>query len=141
ARPPAAAAAGGAAPTSPDRTGPHRPLLPLARRGSGYAPSTTRCRAAGLRPGETASAWRSGRAKREPAMRLSAPLDHLQRRLAQAWRERAVTLKAARFALVGVGNTLVDYGVFLAGYYLLGPPLIPANLPAPPGPGSRSFLL
>jgi putative flippase GtrA len=61
-------------------------------------------------------------------MRLSAPLDHLQRRLAQAWRERAVTLKAASFALVGVVNTVVDYGVFLAGYYLLGLPLIPANV-------------
>ena len=61
-------------------------------------------------------------------MRLSAPLDHLQRRLTQAWRERAVTLKAASFALVGVVNTVVDYGVFLAGYYLLGLPLIPANV-------------
>jgi len=61
-------------------------------------------------------------------MRLSAPLEHFQRRLAQAWRERAVTLKAASFALVGVVNTVVDYGVFLAGYYLLGLPLIPANV-------------
>src|SRR5215475_9721911 len=61
-------------------------------------------------------------------MRLSAPLEHLQRRLAQAWRERAVTLKAASFALVGVVNTVVDYGVFLAGYYVVGLPLIPANV-------------
>jgi putative flippase GtrA len=61
-------------------------------------------------------------------MRLSAPLDYLQRRLAQAWRERALTLKAASFALVGVVNTVVDYGVFLAGYYLLDLPLVPANV-------------
>src|SRR2546429_10033134 len=61
-------------------------------------------------------------------MRLPAPLEHLQRRLAQAWHERAVTLKAASFAMVGVVNTLVDYCVFLAGYYLLGLPLIPANV-------------
>ncbi|HEY6702905.1 MAG TPA: GtrA family protein, partial [Xanthobacteraceae bacterium] len=61
-------------------------------------------------------------------MRLPAPFDHLQRRLAQAWQERAVTLKAASFALVGVVNTVVDYGVFLAGYYLLDLPLVPANV-------------
>jgi hypothetical protein len=41
-------------------------------------------------------------------MRLPAPFDHLQRRLARAWQERAVTLKAASFALVGVVNTVVD---------------------------------
>jgi putative flippase GtrA len=61
-------------------------------------------------------------------MRLPAPLDYLQRRLTQAWEERAVTLKAASFALVGVVNTVVDYGVFLAGYYLLDLPLVPANV-------------
>jgi putative flippase GtrA len=61
-------------------------------------------------------------------MGLPAPLDRLQRRLTQAWRERAITLKAASFALVGVVNTLVDYGVFLAAYYLLNLPLVPANV-------------
>src|SRR5215475_12732270 len=61
-------------------------------------------------------------------MRLSAPLEHLQRRLAQAWQERAVTLKAASLALVGVVNTVVDYGVFLAAYYLANLPLVPANV-------------
>src|SRR5215813_8717131 len=61
-------------------------------------------------------------------MRLPAPLDRLQRRLARAWHERAVTLKAASFAMVGVVNTLVDYSVFLSAYYLLNLPLIPANV-------------
>ena len=61
-------------------------------------------------------------------MRVFAPLEHLQRRLARAWRERAVMLKAASFALVGVVNTSIDYGVFLAGYYLLNLPLVPANV-------------
>ena len=61
-------------------------------------------------------------------MRVSAPLEHLQRRLARAWRERAVMLKAASFALVGVVNTSIDYGIFLAGYYLLDLPLVPANV-------------
>src|SRR6202045_1503457 len=61
-------------------------------------------------------------------MRLPAPLDRLQRRLARAWHERAVTLKAASFAMVGVVNTLIDYSVFLSAYYLLELPLIPANV-------------
>jgi len=61
-------------------------------------------------------------------MGLSAQFDHFQRRLTQAWQDRAVTLKAASFAMVGVVNTVVDYCVFLAAYYLLGLPLIPANV-------------
>jgi len=61
-------------------------------------------------------------------MKLPAPLDRLQRRLARAWHERAVTLKAASFAMVGVVNTLVDYSVFLSAYYLIQLPLIPANV-------------
>src|SRR5499427_13136 len=61
-------------------------------------------------------------------MSLSPPIERLRRRLAAAWRQRAITLKAVSFALVGLVNTLVDYGVFLAGYYLIGLPLIPANV-------------
>jgi putative flippase GtrA len=61
-------------------------------------------------------------------MRLFAPLDRLARALTRSWHERAITLKAASFALVGVVNTLVDYSVFLAGYYLVGLPLVPANI-------------
>jgi len=61
-------------------------------------------------------------------MRLPAPLDRLQCRLARAWHERAISLKAASFAMVGVVNTLIDYSVFLSAYYLLQLPLIPANV-------------
>jgi putative flippase GtrA len=61
-------------------------------------------------------------------MRLPAPLDRLNRRLQQAWRERAVTLKAASFAVIGVVNTLVDLGVFLAAYNVFELSLIPANV-------------
>ena len=61
-------------------------------------------------------------------MMLPAPLDRLNRRLQQAWRERAVTLKAASFAVIGVVNTLVDLGVFLAAYNVFELSLIPANL-------------
>jgi len=61
-------------------------------------------------------------------MQLPAPLDRLLRRLVRAWEERAIVLKAASFAGVGVINSLVDLCVFLAAYYLLELPLIPANV-------------
>ena len=61
-------------------------------------------------------------------MRPPPPFDRLQRRLTEAWRARGVTLKAASFALVGVFNTFVDLGVFLAAYNVLKLPLIPANV-------------
>ena len=46
-------------------------------------------------------------------MDVPSPFHHLQRRLASAWRRRAITLKATSFALVGILNTLVDFCVFL----------------------------
>ena len=61
-------------------------------------------------------------------MTVPAFLDRLKVRLEQSWRERAITLKALSFAAVGVVNTVVDYSVFLAAYYLLELPLIPANV-------------
>ena len=61
-------------------------------------------------------------------MRLPAPFDRLYRRLVQAWEDRAVSLKAVSFAGVGVINTLVDYAIFLAAYYLMHLPLVAANL-------------
>jgi putative flippase GtrA len=61
-------------------------------------------------------------------MRLPAPLDRLKCRLARAWHARAVTLKAASFAMVGVVNTLVDYSIFLSAYYLLKLPLLAAQV-------------
>src|SRR5258706_15150759 len=61
-------------------------------------------------------------------MTVPAFLDRLKVRLEQSWRERAITLKALSFAAVGVVNTLIDYSVFLAAYYLIGLPLIPANI-------------
>ena len=61
-------------------------------------------------------------------MRPPPPLDRLQRRLTQAWQTRGVTLKAASFAMVGVVNTFIDLGIFLAAYNVLKLPLIPANV-------------
>ena len=43
------------------------------------------------------------------------------------WRNRAVSFKAAVYALVGVLNTAVDYGLFLVAHTVLGLPLVAAN--------------
>jgi putative flippase GtrA len=61
-------------------------------------------------------------------MRPSSPLARAERRLRLAWRERALTLKAASFAVIGAVNTLVDFGVFIIAYKLFDIPLIPANV-------------
>ena len=52
----------------------------------------------------------------------------LNRRLQQAWRERTIALKAVSFALVGLVNLVVDFGVFALGYYVFGLPIITANV-------------
>ena len=51
-------------------------------------------------------------------MSLPAPLEHLRARFLAAWHDRAVTLKAMSFAMVGAVNTVVDACVFflLLGY-------------------------
>ena len=47
-------------------------------------------------------------------------LSELSRRLLNAWHERAIALKAASFAVVGLVNSAVDFGVFSFAYYYLG---------------------
>jgi putative flippase GtrA len=59
----------------------------------------------------------------------------------RGWRNRAVTFKAAVYALVGAVNTAVDYGVFLAAHALLGLPLVAANTLSWMVGVSNSFLL
>ena len=44
-----------------------------------------------------------------------------------SWRNRAVSFKALVYALVGVVNTAVDYGLFLVAHTVLGLPLVVAN--------------
>jgi putative flippase GtrA len=46
-------------------------------------------------------------------MWMPANIAPLRARLTRAWQRRAITLKAASFAAIGVINTLVDFGVFL----------------------------
>ena len=49
-------------------------------------------------------------------------------RLRKSWHERAVVLKAASFAIVGVVNTGIDFSVFWTAARYLGWPLVPANV-------------
>jgi putative flippase GtrA len=43
------------------------------------------------------------------------------------WRNRAVSFKAVVYALVGVVNTAIGYGLFLTAHAVLGLPLVAAN--------------
>ena len=51
-------------------------------------------------------------------------------RLIAAWHDRAIVLKAASFAAVGVVNAAVDFAVFSFAYYYLGLPIVAANVMA-----------
>ena len=59
---------------------------------------------------------------------IPAPLQNILDRLTVAWHERAIALKAASFALVGVVNTAVDFSVFWTTATYLHWPLIPSNV-------------
>lgn len=59
---------------------------------------------------------------------IPAPLQNILDRLTVAWHERAIALKAASFAMVGVVNTAIDFSVFWTTATYLHWPLIPANV-------------
>ncbi len=59
---------------------------------------------------------------------IPAPFQNILDRLSVAWHERAIALKAASFALVGVINTAVDFSVFWSTVTYLHWPLVPANV-------------
>jgi putative flippase GtrA len=54
----------------------------------------------------------------------------LFQRLSKAGQTPATTLKMISFALVGLGNTLIDFGVFTFAYEFLKLPLIASNIVA-----------
>jgi putative flippase GtrA len=56
------------------------------------------------------------------------PPQTLFHRLYAAWRERALILKAASFATVGLVNSLVDFGVFWMAVQHFAMPIVPANV-------------
>ena len=49
-------------------------------------------------------------------------------RLHERARARATMFKAVSFGLIGVVNTVVDFSLFSLGYYLLGLPIVAANM-------------
>lgn len=55
----------------------------------------------------------------ETAMTHVSPYGRARARLVAGWRNRAVTFKAISFAMIGVVNSAVDYGVFLIARALL----------------------
>ena len=57
-----------------------------------------------------------------------ASLSDLFNRLIDAWHGRAIGLKAISFALVGLLNSAVDFGVFSFAYYYLELPIVLANV-------------
>jgi putative flippase GtrA len=61
-------------------------------------------------------------------MWLPPPLEALSHRVFPDPGRRAVAVKAVSFALVGVVNASVDFGVFSFFYFYLGFPIILANL-------------
>jgi putative flippase GtrA len=61
-------------------------------------------------------------------MLLPGPLKHLSEGLTRLWCDRAMMLKALSFALVGIVNFAVDFGVFSFAYYFLNWPIIAANV-------------
>ena len=55
-------------------------------------------------------------------------LSQLARRALDAWHRRAIALKAVSFAVVGVVNSAVDFGVFSFAYYYLALSIVAANV-------------
>jgi putative flippase GtrA len=60
-------------------------------------------------------------------MPMAAPRRMFDRLIA-AWHERATVLKAMSFAAIGVINSLVDFGVFSFGFYVLELSIVLANV-------------
>ena len=63
-------------------------------------------------------------------MQLPNPRTRFVDRLSRFWHDRAMVLKAFSFAIVGVINFAVDFGVFSFAYFVLKWPIIAANIAA-----------
>jgi putative flippase GtrA len=61
-------------------------------------------------------------------MQFPAPIDSLLQRLLPAWVDRTILAKAVCFALIGCVNAIIHVSVFSIGYYLMGLPIIVANV-------------
>jgi putative flippase GtrA len=56
------------------------------------------------------------------------PSDHVRALIDAVLARLALIRKAGTFAIIGVVNTAVDFGVFATAYKVLGLPLVPANI-------------
>ena len=83
--------------------------------------------AGAVSPASILAGWAVRATKCYGPMMIPASLRNLCDRLTVAWHERAVALKAVSFAVVGLVNSVVDFGVFSFGYYYLVLPIIAAN--------------
>jgi putative flippase GtrA len=61
-------------------------------------------------------------------MTEASAANRLLARSVQAWRERAILLKAVSFGMVGVVNLAIDFAIFSLGYFYFGLPIIAANV-------------
>jgi len=52
----------------------------------------------------------------------------LLRRIFDARRSRPIAVKMITFAMVGLGNTVIDLSIFTLGYSALELPLVPSNV-------------
>lgn len=68
---------------------------------------------------------------------MSLPLQ----RLLPAWLSRPLVSKMGNFAVIGLGNTFVDLGVFALAYQVFELPLVPANVLAWMVAVSSSYVL
>ena len=59
---------------------------------------------------------------------IPAAAQDLIDRIHGAARERATVFKAVSFGVIGFVNTVIDFGIFSLGYYVLGLPIVAANL-------------
>jgi putative flippase GtrA len=61
-------------------------------------------------------------------MTEASAVNRLVARVVEAWRERAILLKAVSFGMVGVVNLAIDFAIFSLGYFYFGLPIIAANV-------------
>jgi putative flippase GtrA len=48
--------------------------------------------------------------------------------MTDSWRSRPIISKVVSFAIIGLGNTLVDLGIFTLAYKVFELPLVPSNV-------------
>jgi len=58
-----------------------------------------------------------------------------------AWRSRPIVLKMLSFGVIGLGNTVIDFGVFAFAYKVLELPLVASNVLARLVAVSRSYVM